>query len=212
MLFCTLVLALFSCAADVTKDKVSATVSEPTPPPAPMVPPAPPAGTPADAAPGLPFDLAASSVKVKGAKVTKAHEIVFSDFSGGYTLQGEQVRSIRVVVKTAALTTDSEKLVSHLQSDDFLNSAVVPEATFAGEISLGGVEGKGTHTVKGKMNLHGVEKDLSFPATIELTPTQIKGQAEFSINRHDFGIAYPGKPDDLIQDGVVFNISLVSKR
>lgn len=212
MLLCSLLLALFSCAADVTKDKVSATVSEPAPPPPAMVPPPSPAGKPAETAPGLPFDLAASSIKVKGAKVTKSHEIVFSDFSGAYILQGEEVRSVRVVVKTASLTTDSEKLAAHLRSDDFLNSGLIPDATFTGEISLGGLEGKGTHTVKGKMNLHGIEKDISFPATIELTPTEIKGQAEFSINRHDFGIAYPGKPDDLIQDGVLFNINLVSKR
>lgn len=211
MLHSLVVAALLACAQDVTKDKVAATVSEPAVAPA-MVPPTPVLGVPADAPPGLPFDIAASSLKVKGAKVTKSHDVVFSDFSGSYVLQGEEVRSIRVAVKTAALSTDSEKLASHLRSDDFLNSEVIPEATFSGEISAGGLEGKGTHTVKGKMSLHGIEKELSFPATIEVTATEIKGQAEFSINRHDFGIAYPGKPDDLIQDGVVFNVSLVSKR
>ena len=122
------------------------------------------------------------------------------------------MKSIRVVVKTASLSTDVEKLVKHLNSPDFLDTTAIPEATFSGDLTAGGADGKGTHTVKGKLKLHGVEKELSFPATVESTPTEVKGHAEFSVNRHDFGIAYPGKPDDLIQDGVVFDITLNSKR
>ena len=198
-------LVSLACTEDVTKDKTAATVVDPGPTVA--TPPPPPA-----AGPGLPFDAATSSVKVHAAKVTKAHDIVFTDVSGTYTLEGEVVRTLRVVVKTAALTTDSEKLATHLRGPDFLNVEVIPEANFAGEVTLGGIEGKGSHTVKGKLNLHGVEKELSFPATIEVTPAQVRGQAEFSINRHDFGIAYPGKPDDLLQDGVVFSVNLVSNR
>jgi hypothetical protein len=33
-------------------------------------------------------------------------------------------------------------------------------------------------------------------------------KSEFDINRKDFGIVYPGKPDDLIRDEVVIRLDL----
>jgi polyisoprenoid-binding protein YceI len=65
-----------------------------------------------------------------------------------------------------------------------------------------------THTVKGKLTLHGVSKIVTFPATIALSGKEVSGKAEFSINRKDFGIAYAGKADDLIRDGVVLKIDV----
>ena len=35
---------------------------------------------------------------------------------------------------------------------------------------------------------------------------------EFVLNRQDFGITYPGRPDDLIQDNVRMNITLVARK
>jgi polyisoprenoid-binding protein YceI len=45
-----------------------------------------------------------------------------------------------------------------------------------------------------------------------VTDAQISANAEFSINRQDFGIAYPGMPDDLIRDLVVVKLSLTLPR
>jgi polyisoprenoid-binding protein YceI len=65
-----------------------------------------------------------------------------------------------------------------------------------------------THTITGNFDLHGVKKSISFPATIQVAADSVSANAEFSINRKDFGINYPGKADDLIRDGVVIKLTL----
>ncbi|MBW2161890.1 MAG: YceI family protein [Deltaproteobacteria bacterium] len=64
------------------------------------------------------------------------------------------------------------------------------------------------HTIAGDLTLHGVTKRISFPATIEATGSEVSATAEFSINRQDYGISYPGMRDDLIRDLVVIKLSL----
>jgi hypothetical protein len=41
-----------------------------------------------------------------------------------------------------------------------------------------------------------------------VTPENATVEAEFSINRKDFGIVYAGKADDLIRDGVVIKLTI----
>ena len=87
-----------------------------------------------------------------------------------------------------------------------------PKATFTStEIKAGGDKGA-THTVTGELDLHGVKKTISFPATLAVTADGATGTAEFSINRKDFGLVYPGKPDDLIRDDVGIKLSLKATR
>ena len=45
-----------------------------------------------------------------------------------------------------------------------------------------------------------------------MTADGVTGTAEFSINRKDFRIVYPGKPDDLIKDDVPLKLSLKATR
>ena len=83
--------------------------------------------------------------------------------------------------------------------------AQFPTATFRStEIKK---DGEG-HTITGDLTLHGVTKRISFPATVAVTGATLSANAEFSINRQDFGINYPGMRDDLIRDLVVIKLSL----
>ena len=68
--------------------------------------------------------------------------------------------------------------------------------------------GGATHTVTGNLELHGVKKSITFPATIQVTLDNAAVDAEFAIDRKDFGIVYAGKADDLIRDGVVIKLNL----
>jgi hypothetical protein len=36
-------------------------------------------------------------------------------------------------------------------------------------------------------------------------------KSEFAINRKDFNIVYPGKPDDLIKDEVLLKLDIAAK-
>ena len=80
-----------------------------------------------------------------------------------------------------------------------------PTATFRStEITQDGAG----HTISGDLTLHGVTKRISFPATVSATDSEVSASAEFSINRQDYGINYPGMRDDLIRDLVVLKLSV----
>jgi polyisoprenoid-binding protein YceI len=147
-----------------------------------------------------------SAIEFVGAKVTASHPGGFTDFSGALEL-GDPIETsaFEVTIQTASLYADKEKLTKHLKSPDFFDVDTYPTATFRStEIRK---EGDG-HVIRGDLTLHGITRQISFPATVSATEAKISAKAEFSIDRQDFGIAYPGMPDDLIRDLVVVKLSL----
>ncbi len=151
-----------------------------------------------------------SSLDFVGAKITAQHEGKFSDVSGIVEMPaGEPERAkVRIEVGLASLQIEPEKLAGHLKSPDFFDVAKFPKATFESTSVAALVGGKGTHTITGNLDLHGVKKQISFPATISVAGETVTANAEFSINRKDFGIVYPGMPDDLIKDEVLLRLKV----
>jgi hypothetical protein len=81
------------------------------------------------------------------------------------------------------------------QERGLLRRGEVPE----GVVRVDGIAAKtgtrgATHEITGDLDLHGVKKSITFPATITVDERGAKGTAEFTINRKDFQIAYAGKP------------------
>jgi len=205
-----LVFSLAACE-DPAKDKPKATVSSAAPAQT-HAPTA--AAAPAGPAELAALDTAASSVGFIGSKVTGKHEGKFGKFEGSITLVGGKAEGgkIMISVEVDSVKTNEEKLDGHLKSGDFFDAARFPKATFTStEIKAGGDKGA-THTVTGELDLHGVKKTISFPATITVAADAVTGTAEFSINRKDFGIVYAGKADDLIRDDVLLKLSLKAPR
>lgn len=151
-----------------------------------------------------------SKVEFVGAKVTASHPGGFTDFTGKVDLGDPIEKSrIEVTIQTASLYADKEKLTKHLKSPDFFDVAKFPTTTFEST----GIEKEGEgYTITGDLTLHGVTKRISFPATISADDATVTAGTEFSINRKDFGITYPGMPDDLIRDLVVIKLSLALPR
>ncbi|XXX77470.1 YceI family protein [Sorangium sp. So ce134] len=202
-----LLLSLAGCE-DPTKDKPKATVSSAAAPAQTQ------AAAPTGAAETFPIDAAASTIGFVGSKVTGKHEGKFEKISGSITLAGGKAAGGKLSIEadTASVKTDAEKLDGHLKSADFFDVEKFPKATFTStEIKAGGDNGA-THTVTGELDLHGVKKTITFPATISEGADAVSGNAEFVINRKDFGIVYPGKQDDLIRDDVLLKLSLKAPR
>ena len=209
LLLSALSFSLAACAADPGEGKVAAEVSEPPP-----AAEAPPAEAPA-AAEGMKraVDLAQTKVHAVGAKVTRQHDIDFvvsaADISAGAdgTLTG-----LNVTVDMTQLTADVAKLTGHLKSPDFFNVEAHPTATFASTSVTAGSETEGaTHTVTGELTLVGTTNQVTFPATVSTDEEgTITAHAEFVIDRQQWGIAYPGAPDDLIKDNVALTIDVVA--
>jgi polyisoprenoid-binding protein YceI len=160
------------------------------------------------------FSNAASKVEFVGAKVTRKHDGAFNVFSGALDLvDGDPTKSIVTVeIATASITADDPKLTSHLKSADLLDVEKFPKATFRSTAIKAGGEGGATHTITGNLSLHGVTKSISFPAKIKVAADAVEADAEFAINRKDFGIVYPGMPDDLIKDEVLLKLKLHGMR
>ena len=155
-----------------------------------------------------------SKVDFVAAKVTKSHNGAFKQFSGTVDLVNSSAEQSIVTINldTASVTTDDDSLTTHLKTADFFDVAKYPKATFISTKIEPNTANGATHTITGNFDLHGVKKSISFPATIQISPDSVSANAEFSINRKDFAIVYPGKPDDLIRDGVVIKLTIKAPR
>lgn len=158
----------------------------------------------------LTFSAAGSKIEFVGAKVTGKHDGSFGQFTGNVKLvSGDPTKSqVSVEIDTASITSDNPKLTGHLKSPDFFDVEKFPKARFEStSIKAGGDKGA-THTVTGNLELHGEKKSITFPATIKTENGSTSVDAEFSINRKDFGLNYPGKVDDLIRDDVLIKLTI----
>ena len=153
-----------------------------------------------------------SKVEFVASKVTRSHNGSFKQFSGQIDLDPNNIAASRVTIDidTSSVVADDDQLTAHLKTPDFFDVAKFPKATFVSTRIEPGSGDPGTQTfnVTGNFDLHGVKKSISFPATIKVTPVNATVNAEFTINRKDFGLVYAGKADDLIRDGVVIKLNL----
>ncbi len=171
---------------------------------------------PADAA--APREIALSpanaSVAFSASKITASHEGSFGQFTGVARVDPTAIgnSSVSVEIQMASVTTDNGRLTQHLLTDDFFAIEQFPTATFEStaitEADPANTPGGATHVITGTLTLRGQTRAISFPATVSLSEDAFVANAEFSINRQDFGIAYPGRPDDLIRDGVVLRLTV----
>jgi polyisoprenoid-binding protein YceI len=160
------------------------------------------------------FDQAESKVQWVGAKITGKHDGGFGTFEGTIDLVDADPTKSRVSVEITmdSLTADAEQLVGHLKSKDFFEVETYPKSRFTSTAVVAGGDGGASHTVTGNLELHGVTKSITFPATITVQGDTVAVKAEFAINRKDFGIVYPGKPDDLIKDDVLLRLNISAKK
>jgi polyisoprenoid-binding protein YceI len=202
--------ALLGACDDPSAGVSAATVTDPAPPPA--------AAAPSADHETLTIAREGSSVGFTGSKVTGSHDGTFGDFAGTITLAPDvTASSVDVTIQIASLAIEPQRLHDHLLSPELFGAAEFPTAHFQSTaITAGGTgtvgDAPATHTVTGNLTLHGQTHAISFPAVIAVTPTGVTARAEFTIQRQDFGIVYPGMPDDLIRNEVVIRFAVVAPR
>lgn len=196
-------LTLGACAADPAADAPAATVTE-----TPAAEPAPAVETAETEANVYTFSDT-STIEFVGSKVTGSHEGGFKSFEGTMEVAEDDfsTTAVRVEIDMNSLWSDNDNLTGHLKSADFFGVEEHPTASF--ETTSVASNEDGTYTVTGNLDLHGVTKSISFPATLAKTEAgTYTAQAEFSIKRFDFDIVYPGKAEDLIRDDVLIKLNL----
>jgi polyisoprenoid-binding protein YceI len=186
----TLALLLTGCVEDVAKDKVEAVVEDVEP-----------------------VVTSASSIQALGAKVTATHPIDFHDWDAQVSVVDGKLAGLSYTVQMASLEADHPKLTAHLKDADFFDVPNHPTSTFVSTEIREGSDAEGmTHTVTGTMTIRGTSKTVTFPAKVQSKGDKLRAEAEFALNRQDFGITYPGKKDDLIQDKVVMTVKVVAQK
>jgi polyisoprenoid-binding protein YceI len=206
MRFSTLSIAVFLCAllsyacADPAANKPKASVGEASSE----------KSAPKQGGESLTVSPDNSKIDFVAAKITRSHNGSFKQFSGTIDLlNSDPLQSVvSVAIDTASVVTDEPDLTKHLQTPDFFDVAKFPKANFVSTKIEPNTANGATHSITGNFDLHGIKKSITFPATIQVAPTGVSVNAEFAINRKDFGLMYPGKADDLIKDGVVIKLSL----
>ncbi len=196
--------AVAGCDSDVATGKARATTSAPEKESSERI---------ADAVEHV-FSNEDSKIEFTGAKVTGKHEGSFGRFNGTVQLVGTDPTKSRVSVEIdmSSLRADVDKLTDHLKSPDFFDVTRFPVAKFASTSIRSGGDGGATNTVTGNLEMHGVTKSITFPATIRIAGDTVEADAEFAIDRQDFGVTYPGMPDDLIKDEILVKLTVRAKR
>jgi polyisoprenoid-binding protein YceI len=153
-----------------------------------------------------------------GAKVTASHDGTFGDFSGTIELAPEITDSrVHVTIQMASLAIEPERLRGHLLSPDLFGVEQFPTATFESTRIVADTASQvggqpATHAITGNLTLHGQTRAITFPAIVAVSDAEVTANAEFVIDRRDFGIVYPGLPDDLIRDQVVVRFRVRAPR
>ncbi len=154
--------------------------------------------------------------------------------TGTLSVQDNQLVSGSLISEIGSLTTDpasvdpaitdgktSADLDAHLKSADFFDIEKFPNVTFditkveelpADAVSK--VEGA-NKLVSGNLTLKGKTVNVSFPAKVEITETQVSLVSKFTINRQDWGLTYgtEGDPKDwMISQEVDLDLSIVAAK
>lgn len=153
------------------------------------------------------FGTNSSTVSFVGSKVTGSHNGGFQNFTGEFNVMNGRLADSgnKVLIDTTSLWADNPRLTGHLKTPDFFDVRQYPTATF----ESASVKQTDTGlTVTGNLTLHGVTKEISFPATIQVADDAVDVTAEFVLNRLDFNIKYTGMANDLVRKEVVLKLKV----
>ena len=108
------------------------------------------------------------------------------------------LKSLDVDIDVSSLFTEvGDMLTNHLKSVDFFEVRRYPTAHF--ETTKIVATSSGTSQITGKLTLHGVTREVSFPATIDIENSGLKLKSEFTLDRLEFGINYdPSKVENKV--------------
>jgi polyisoprenoid-binding protein YceI len=180
-----------------------------------------------------------SKIEWIGTKVTGYHTGEVPVKTGEIYVAEGKVTGGKFVLDLAGMTVSgpkgvdagsNAKLLGHLKSADFFDVEKHPEAAF----ELTGLKpfegavkdtadprqeeineykvGNPTHTVNGNLTIKGATKNIEFPARITVSGNTAEAVAKFNIDRRQWNITYPGKPDDLIRNDIHLGIAIKASK
>jgi polyisoprenoid-binding protein YceI len=117
---------------------------------------------------------------------------VFTKFSGKVQIdpQSKVIKSITLDIQTNSLETPIAKLTNHLRSADFFDTREYPTARFQSTgIDVAGGDDGAQAIITGNLTLLKATKELKVPAKLQLSDQGVVLNAEFKIDRTQFGMS-----------------------
>lgn len=167
------------------------------------------------------LDTTASKLFWVGTKPTGEHKGTFR-FSGGelYTKDSSLTGGYFVINITSIANLDlssqpdmKKQLEDELRGENFFDAGNYPEARFEiTEVSPyrpapndeGVLLKDATHMIKGNLTIKNTTKNITFPAKVVFTDGKVKGEANFNIDRTQWGMTY--RADKSLQDKLINSI------
>jgi polyisoprenoid-binding protein YceI len=153
------------------------------------------------------------------------HEIGIKSFSGRIDVPqiGARDGSLAIEIETKSFVVldkeasekDRAKIFSAMH-DDVLESEKFPKITFR-SVSVSDLKpaGEGSYslTLSGDLTLHGVTKRIALPATVTITPEQLRAVGKYTLKQTDYGIKVysAGGGTVKVKNEVVINFNIVAK-
>ena len=170
-------------------------------------------------------DASSSSLTWHATKVTGEHMGTVNVANGYFTVTDGNLTSANVIVDMQTIAcTDLEgewgdKLVGHLNSDDFFNVSEHKTSSFTlrNMTPLKDASGDATHTVTGDFTIRGITKSVTFDAKVTNTGDAYAIEGSAVLNRAEFDVKYGSGSffenlgDNLIHDNFTVGFNLVAK-
>jgi polyisoprenoid-binding protein YceI len=169
-------------------------------------------------------DIAQTKIEFIGTKPTGKHHGIIGIKEGSLTVAGTDINVGRFVIDLNTLRTDDQdssgnaRLGGHLRSPDFFDVPQFDTAIFEITSVVKLVDKQillqdATHTVTGNLILKGISKNISFPAHINMQEAIITADANFNIDRKQWGLGEAATlKDKLISPIVNINVHLVANK
>lgn len=168
------------------------------------------------------IDVAESTVGWLGTKPVGQHNGDFKLSSGSLSVADGAVTGGNFVIdinsiRNFDLTDDSNgKLVGHLKSGDFLDAEKHPTAKFeVTKVEVLQNDTTGTHKVSGNLTLRDSTKNVTFPAKIAVSDSDVTATANFNIDRTQWGLFYGNDQslgDKFIRPEVNLTLNIKAKK
>jgi polyisoprenoid-binding protein YceI len=158
-----------------------------------------------------------STISWSAKKVLGGHVGTVKITSGTLVYDGKGLKGGSFVMDLANLTSDSERLTTHLKNDDFFSVDKYPTSKF--DITKVSPAGTDRVNITGNLTIKGITHPITFPASVKQQKGIIVAVASgVKVDRTKYDIKYRSKNffgdigDKAIEDEFELNINLSAKK
>jgi polyisoprenoid-binding protein YceI len=148
-----------------------------------------------------------STIEVVGTdSITGDHVVRVERFHGTVSL--DEPLSCDFTAEMTSLRAESKLVEDFIKSPHFLDVRHYPEARFSAT-RIVRTKDNGEYLIEGRLSLHGIEKEISFPATLAKDRGDSRVRANFLLPRRAFNLLLTGIWEKLLEDDIRVKLDLI---